>query len=1021
MPGGFGSAYNGTTKTSPSSGGFGAAFNSLADQPPEPPPTPEKKKHGTLLGNLVRGAEHTVEATGVGVGHLTYNLATHPVRTVKRTPKTVKKAAVAFGKSEAHSWSPAVTALKHSLKEDYFAATGNLDAAHAEQAKARHDAALWYARFHADPFAPLLDLATVVSGGTARLGALATLPEKATAREVAAAVVRGHTAGDLGEIRVRSGHETGENTVVRVLPRNAARAGRMKATDAMLKKLSPDTPLVGEFARAARADRTAASKVLLRGKAIPELIDYMKARGKLDKWEAAAVAMRTRLPNPLDLQQHIGNLLSKGTPDSLKQAAFLRSAEFQKAYHDLSPNSKATLEAGRALSVIREQNLAVAGHDVAELADSPYRHMRVARGARYEHDLGGLFKTKEGDVVRVTDRSATGKLTVDVLRNDGKLEVRQIPEKDLAAPLASTKDAPFFHRAALEKKGRLVGGPTVEELKAELDAGGHPHPYYIPDALDAPGPLARRLNTSGGLTPPASDLHVWQGTLFRTGLLALHPDMIGPAYIRSLVYSHGLELHDLARSHATPVEKGAELPAGYVWLREKRGQAIPFLETHVGEHRANVDEAYGDIHDAFGDFTTKDDSPDIAVNPKGQRLAVPKTYADALKVEARNASNVGKWLWAKPTQFWRALVLNLRVPWLENNVLGNHILLAMRFAGVDGMRGYLNALREVRGVKSVTDLLRLPVMRRGLTDAEVREFAPQHAKAGTYIGSQLPTGITSNLPKPVRAALKGPGAVVGFLPKLDRASEGMLRRAGLNAALGPEARTVYRSMPKETRDWHAAYVKAAEDPAAIMEAGRQVEDALGNFLSLTAAEQNKVRALVPFYAWFREITRIALKLPLDAPGRTALIAHLAQAAPSQDDLPSYYRGNAVVGKRGNLLEMLTSRSALPYSTVLDLARGAGAFGRSDRTGANTVLGALNPLVGVPLAGLGQAAFGYGGSPAGSLQAMLLGLPEAKPVVGDPASASFPTRTREDLLAQLLGDPRRFPNPATLAQYAKEGR
>lgn len=971
--------------------------------------------HGSLFGNLAHDLEHSIEGTGQAIGKGGYNLyddAAHGrLPAFGKDAAAVGKAAKSFAASEKKQWVPVGKAVGNAFKQDAQLLTGDVKGAKETQKATRANASEAYKVFHADPLAPLLDVATLFTAGAARVGALGSLTAESTGREAANALLRGHTAGELRTIKVRAGHNTSENVTVRTLPRNAARAGRMQVTDKLLKTVTrPETRVVGEFARAARAIEKDHAGILLRGKAAPELLDYMRARGKLNKWEAAAVAMRTRLPDPADLKTHIDQLLSKGTPDSIAAAQLFSHPAFQHAYHEISNRSIETLDAGRALTDLREQNLAAQGHSIGDLAEAPYRHMRVLRGARWEPDLTGLHMTTAGDVVRVTGKTGD-KITVDVLRPNGSVAEREIAPHQLGRPLQSVEEAPFLHQDRLAKTGGLTGGPSVEELKANLDAQGLPHPYYIHDELNHPGVVSSFRSRKLPRTPPADDVHASKVALFQMGLLALHPDMVSAAYIRSVAHDYNLARYDHVHSVATPIAKGAGKPTGYEWVRERRGERIPHVETHVGDHRAALKEQGYTMTDAEASAHPEE----VATDGKGQRLAIPKRIADGIRVEQKGERAFLRLVWDKSTEVWRAMVLNLRVPWLENNVIGNHFLLALRFAGIDGLRGYLNALREVKGVQAVTRILRLPDAQRGLTQQEMHDLFIEHTKAGTYVGANLPTGILANAPKAVRVTLGAPGKVTGVLPKADRASEGMLRRAAVNAALGPEARRVYRQMPKQTRDWHQAYLKAATNPDSARLASREVNDALGNFLSLTEKEQHSVRALVPFYAWFREITRIALKLPLDAPGRTDLLARLGQAQPSQDDLRSYLRGNPTVAERNGILEMLSFRSTNPLTTPIDLARAVTAAATGNKQGALNAYGMLNPIAAAGLEGYGRAAFGFGGSAKQSLLDTVTGLPEIKPFFGKTQTNLYPTRTREQLLQQLLGDPRRFPDAAVAKQ------
>lgn len=84
--------------------------------------------------------------------------------------------------------------------------------------------------------------------------------------------------------------------------------------------------------------------------------------------------------------------------------------------------------------------------------------------------------------------------------------------------------------------------------------------------------------------------------------------------------------------------------------------------------------------------------------------------------------------------------------------------------------------------------------------------------------------------------------------------------------------------------------------------------AAGDFSKMTPFEREVVRRAVPFYAWYRHITKLTLGLPIYAPTRTVWMLHLADVfgggdgprtvgagTKSQEDLPPFLQGAVHAG------------------------------------------------------------------------------------------------------------------------------
>jgi len=589
-------------------------------------------------------------------------------------------------------------------------------------------------------------------------------------------------------------------------------------------------------------------------------------------------------------------------------------------------------------------------------------------------------------------------------------------------------------RGEIEAGGynKLVGGGTPEEIRADLEAAGRPQPFYTPDVPAGSRQSRQAFSKSGGRTPPTSDVKGSRRILFRMGQVALHPDLLTPSFLRAAAFDAKIAKHEKVKEIATPIGEGEHLPADMEWVREVRGERIPFTLSSAGEHLAEMEKVFPEDKPLT---IGRDGTGNIAVDAEGRRLAVSRKLAKQLEAEVHKEGLATKWLLQKPIDVWRALVLNLRIPWLINNIVGNQLLYALRFAGVDGLKAYVG-------------MLPLPMKQRlfkalatsHLTKEDVAEIFPSQVR-GTLIETQTPASLGAGF---IRKAVRVLG---GGLAPLDRRSEQALRRASLEAVLrgSPEVKAIYRAMPKETRSLREAMRQAAKGNEDLRRlANTEANRALGDYLSLSPAEQTYMRRIAPFYGWYREILRIATHAVVDTPVRVALLSKLSilEEQRQQDQrgiFPSYLEGSIGIGNGPQgTKRILTTRALNPFSTIADEIRIANlARGMDNRAGANALIGTLNPYGSAAGAYLFRASQGDPNDPSylgpvatqlsklwapGQLAAQVVGgLPQVQAAAPPPPSRLYPTRSREDLLWRLLGDIRRDVNLQQAHLYGTQGR
>ena len=600
-------------------------------------------------------------------------------------------------------------------------------------------------------------------------------------------------------------------------------------------------------------------------------------------------------------------------------------------------------------------------------------------------------------------------------------ELRQAEQLRAHLDAMVTRRVPFLNDPAAAEVSNLRPTPN--------------RPFYVPDV-----PVVKRVANAGGKAMgggrgvPRNITFENHGVLFRTGQLILNHDILGPHFLETIKYGLADDLHATLMKGAARISKeearAGMVPKGWSFIPKevvsktgrKGPQRIPHNVRNASDALRQVEQQFPSGQRLADSFATKDLKN--AGTLHGDYLIVPDELVKQVAGEfTRSTGAIRKFLGPGMT-VWRALVLGLRVGFLTNNLVGNHLLFAIHAAGVDGLRSYLNAVRRVHGESAVRNMLRMKGLPEPLRQEFMREFFPDQIE-GTF-GATQRTGRSRMLDN-TKAGRAFQTLATGVAPATQAAAEGTLRRALVETYVrrSPEFRRVYEAMPKQTRDFEQAAAQALRDhgPAYQARISEQVNNVLGDYLNLSKFEQDFMRQLFPFYAWYRAITRITAHMVLDTPGRTDLLARLGQigAQITQEQLgadgqpiPDWKKSLYVLGAN-NVLAM---QGMNPFSTVDQLGQGAvglltgqpGETGKAfAQLGPNPfLLGSLQSLsgknlyTGVPIQG------GAPGLPAQVAAATFGQVPQAtlaKAVAGHGRTTkTYGKQTAGQALLQFLGIP-----------------
>lgn len=604
------------------------------------------------------------------------------------------------------------------------------------------------------------------------------------------------------------------------------------------------------------------------------------------------------------------------------------------------------------------------------------------------------------------------KANAALLAHPKTLNLISTPNAKMAATLAEAETLGRKMADLLDLPDEIVEaskGRALRQIGAE-DTPLLRDPMYLPDVQDLGGPNKLQFGRGAGYAQQAKigAEKANRGVLFDAGRLILDPSALGKRYMQAVKKTHYDDLHQTLLDNGvkvpTEAAKGMDL-RGLRIVREKRADRIPATLKNQGQLERWLDDAVGDL-DKYGlESPTRMSADDLfskLEDVKGKEVTlVPDNYAKSVTGEFTRAGNVAYMLNKYPVRFWRIAVLNLRPAWLTANIVGNSLMYAVAHADPRGIAALKSG---VKASDNFDELFR-------------RKFAEQ--ASGSFIETQ----------RPVMAGKTGKGManatrVLGLgLADIDKWYETVLRRSAVKAELAkhPQLRKRVKGMKRETRDYWDA-MDDALTPQRVDEISRSVNTALGDFHSLTPFEKNYARVVFPFYAWYRAITGITLKLPLEHPVKANLLAdlgkigaemNLEELGTTEEDVMPFVKGLIPIGpESGGRRPVINTSSPNPFGTPVEVGEFLAALMKGEPGEAGRELPGASPFLLEPLQRIfGSTAAGrpVQGGPTDnvaidSLIQIVKSLPQYKLFEGEPVTDN-PTlydRDQIDLLLRYLG-------------------
>lgn len=321
---------------------------------------------------------------------------------------------------------------------------------------------------------------------------------------------------------------------------------------------------------------------------------------------------------------------------------------------------------------------------------------------------------------------------------------------------------------------------------------------------------------------------------------------------------------------------------------------------------------------------------------KTSGVAVPQHFYRRMQQQAKTSDSFA---W-EPVNFyvgalnkWRTLTLAYMPRWWVNTAVGSFFLNTLK--GVWNPRDYQQAFR-LSGSADLPADVRLG----GMVAAE--QFGPGRPGLRNSI---FPTRKLYEWVQRVEDTFR----TASFVHSLRREDKQRM------AEIGESMRTMF---PFGRRD--DDYIdELLLDPELTRHAVNQVNRFSYNYMQLGPNERRYVRQFIPFYGWYKFITKFVWRMPLEYPGRLAVLTKLGlvgqealEEAFGEDaeSLPPWIRDAVLLSKDPKNIKYLSTGGLNPFGSF------ANPFAEQGVVAGLAGLGQASPLIQAGLAGMGIDPF-----------------------------------------------------------------
>lgn len=322
---------------------------------------------------------------------------------------------------------------------------------------------------------------------------------------------------------------------------------------------------------------------------------------------------------------------------------------------------------------------------------------------------------------------------------------------------------------------------------------------------------------------------------------------------------------------------------------------------------------------------------------------IPRHIYDQLFFGQGKTTKVEKALEFANDNFKRG-VLGLSPKWFINNRIGNAVMMGLKGVNVSHVIRALykddkyfpeeilgnNVLESVKGITT-----KKYYTGNTAVDAWLDVLGGKTIKTSKLRGAEKAKAVAIN-------TLAIPGKVVNKLTNtmfaFNQKFENLERKATYLKYFDKQSKAIRKNVGQNIVKQNTLLMEEALKNKKVRELlVENVEQTLGDYISMTPAEKRFLKQVVPFYSWYRTISRYAYSLPTKDPIRVSLTNKLGQIADENnfddDDLKDYQKGSRDSG-------LVDERTGKPLVLNYSHSNPLSTFGET----ADNAIGIVSPFI-----------------------------------------------------------------------------